>query len=166
MLVATLLNLEQFEYIISRSDKSWNMLRLASLISAAVINFHRKHYSTSEFKETCRSLADILLPVLQQSSKRSSSSREINSREAQDKLWIKRLLKRIHSPQVLSLLCAFFVTYYNSINEDASLEIQCELPLLPLTVNSSFSISEDQILAFLQTLASNSRDPSLPWSLR
>ena len=56
-------------------------------------------------------------------------------RESQDKQWIKRLLKRIHSPQVLSLLCAFLVTYYNSINEDASLEIQCELPMVPLTVN-------------------------------
>ena len=59
----------------------------------------------------------------------------ISFRESQDKQWIKRLLKRIHSPQVLSLLCAFLVTYYNSINEDASLEIQCELPMVPLTVN-------------------------------
>ena len=54
MLVATLLNLEQFEFILSRSEKNWNMVRLASLISSATVNFHRKLYNTAEFKETCR----------------------------------------------------------------------------------------------------------------
>jgi len=165
MLVATLLNLEQFDFILSRSDKCWNMVRLACLISSAVINFHRKHYNTGEFKERCRELADIILPVLQQSSKRSAN-RELQSRESQEKQWIKRLLKRIHSPQVLSLLCAFLVTYYNSIGEDASLEIQCELPMVPLTVNSSITVNEDNLLNFIQMLAGNSRNPSLSWSLR
>ena len=85
-------------------------------------------------------------------------NREMNARnDSQEKQWIKRLLKRIHSPQVLSLLCAFLVTYYNSTNEDASLEIQCELPLLPLTVNSSLTINEDSLLTFIQMLAKNSR---------
>ena len=69
-------------------------------------------------------------------------------KENQEKQWIKRLLKRLHSPQVLSFLCAFLVTYYNSINEDTTLEIQCELPLSPLTVNSSISINEDSLLRY------------------
>jgi hypothetical protein len=67
MVVVTLLNLGEFDFILSRSDKCWNLIRLASLISSAVMNFHRKYYSTGEFKETCRALADIILPVLQQS---------------------------------------------------------------------------------------------------
>lgn len=168
MVVVTLLNLDQFDFLLSRSDKCWNLIRLSCLISSAVISFHRKYFNTGEFKETCRALADIILPVLQQSSHKrsSSSSRDLNLKEAQEKQWIKRLLKRIHSPQVLSLLSAFLVTYYNSINEDASLEIQCELPLLPLTVNSSITINEDSLLSFIQMLAKNSRNPSLSWSLR
>ena len=49
------------------------------MISSAVINFHRKHHNTSEFKGSCRELADIILPVLQQSNKRSAN-RELQSR--------------------------------------------------------------------------------------
>ena len=89
-----------------------------------------------------------VLPVLQQAGTKRSSSRELSLKENQEKQWIKRLLKRLHSPQVLSFLCAFLVTYYNSINEDTTLEIQCELPLSPLTVNSSISINEDSLLRY------------------
>lgn len=166
MLVATLLNLDQFEFILKQSGKSFNMIRLACLISSTVLNFHRKPH-TSDFKETCRSLADIILPVLQQNPQKRSRDRDNQNQVAnQEKAWIKRLLKRIHSPQVLSVLCAFLVTYYNSTNEDALLEIQCELPPLPLTVNSSISINEDSLLSFIQILAGNSRNPCLSWSLR
>lgn len=169
MLVATLLNLEEFDYILAKTDRChFNMVRLASLISSAVIHFQRKHYNAGEFKETCRSLADIILPVLQQSNQglKRSAGNGRNSENHAEKQWIKRLLKRLHSPQVLSLLAAFFITYYNSINEDASLEIQCELPLLPLPVNSSISINEECLLAFILMLARNSRNPALAWSLR
>ena len=89
-----------------------------------------------------------VLPVLQQAGTKRSSSRDLSLKENQEKQWIKRLLKRLHSPQVLSFLCAFLVTYYNSINEDTTLEIQCELPLSPLTVNSSISINEDSLLRY------------------
>ena len=89
-----------------------------------------------------------VLPVLQQAGTKRSSSREMSLKENQEKQWIKRLLKRLHSPQVLSFLCAFLVTYYNSINEDTTLEIQCELPLSPLTVNSSININEDSLLRY------------------
>ena len=89
-----------------------------------------------------------VLPVLQQAGTKRSSSRELSLKENQEKQWIKRLLKRLHSPQVLSFLCAFLVTYYNSINEDTTLEIQCELPLSPLTVNSSININEDSLLRY------------------
>ena len=85
---------------------------------------------------------------MQQAGTKRSSSRELSLKENQEKQWIKRLLKRLHSPQVLSFLCAFLVTYYNSINEDTTLEIQCELPLSPLTVNSSISINEDSLLRY------------------
>ena len=170
MTVATLLNLEQFEFIAQRSDKCpYNMVRLASLISYLVCKFHKKYYNTLEFKDKCKALAEVLLPMLQQQGlKRSSSSHkgESHSGSGNDKQWIKRLIRRLHSPQILSMLCAFFVTYYNSINEDASLEIQCELSPLPLTVNSSVTIHEDTLLSFIQMLAKNCRNPSLSWSLR
>ena len=107
------------------------------------------------FPPIFRALAEIILPVLQQTGtkrNRDMANRPDNS-ATQEKQWIKRLLKRIHSPQVLSMLCAFLVTYYNSINEDTSLEIQCELPLLPLTVNSSLNINE-VIEVFLRLEAS------------
>ena len=66
MIVVTLLNLDQFEFILQKSDKSWNLIRLACLISSGVLSFHKKYYKTGEFKETCRALAAIVLPVLQQ----------------------------------------------------------------------------------------------------
>lgn len=169
MTVATLLNLDQFEFIAQRSDKCYlNMVRLASLISSLVVKFHKKYYNTGEFKENCKALAEVLLPMLQQQGLKRSKGGSDNSSAASgnDKQWIKRLIRRLHNPEILSMLCAFFVTYYNSINEDASLEIQCELPPLPLTVNSSVSIHEDTLLSFIQMLAKNCRNPSLSWSLR
>ena len=173
MTVATLLNLDQFDFIVQRSDKCYlNMVRLASLISSLVCKFHKNYYNTGEFKENCKALAEVLLPVLQQQGLKRSAGGGSNKSGADnatgggDKQWIKRLIRRLHSPQILSMLCAFFVTYYNSINEDATLEIQCELPPLPLTVNSSFSIHEDNLLNFIQMLAKNCRNPSLSWSLR
>ena len=166
--VATLLNLEQFEFISQRSSVygNINMVRLASLMSSAVCKFHKKYYNTGEFKENCKALAEILLPVLQHQGMKRSSMGSSKAADASEKQWIKRLLRRLHSPQVLSMLSAFFVTYYNSINEDASLEIQCELPPLPLTVNSSISINEDSLLSFIHMLAKNCRHPTLSWSLR
>jgi hypothetical protein len=94
------------------------------------------------------------------------SARDLSIKESQEKQWIKRLLRRLHNPSVLSLLCAFLITYYNSTNEDASLEIQCELPLLPLTVNSSVTVNEDNLLSIIQMLAKSSRNPSLSWAVR
>ena len=67
MVVVTLLNLDQFEVILQKQHLSWNLIKLACLISSGVLSFQRKNYKTGEvFKDTCRNLAAIVLPVLQQ----------------------------------------------------------------------------------------------------
>merc|ERR1711935_1296418 len=60
------LNMEQFDFILSKKDNQWNLVRLAFLISSAVSNFHQKRYNNGDFKENCRKLAEMILPVLQQ----------------------------------------------------------------------------------------------------
>ena len=56
-------------------------MRLAFLISSAVSNFHQKRYNNGDFKENCRKLAEMILPVLQQGTKRSAN-RDFQSRWA------------------------------------------------------------------------------------
>ncbi len=183
MAVVTLLNLGEFDFILERSrDKGWNLIRLASLMASMVVSFHRKLYNTPEFKQYCKTLADMVMPVLQQVKKYFNSKKIVtlnvlilfqgtkrsardSNKDSQEKQWIGRLLRRIHNLDVLGLLCSFFITYYNFTTEDT--EIQCpELPPLPLPVNSNVQIKEDSLLAIIKTLAKNSRNSILPWSLR
>ena len=73
MVVVTLLNLDQFEVILQKQHLSWNLIKLACLISSGVLSFQRKNYKTGEvFKDTCRNLAAIVLPVLQQTVSKKS----------------------------------------------------------------------------------------------
>ena len=68
-------NSYHFEFL----DNQWNLVRLAFLISSAVTNFHQKRYNNGDFKENCRKLAEMILPVLQQGTKRSAN-RDFQSR--------------------------------------------------------------------------------------
>ena len=60
MVVVTLLNLDQFEFILQKNHITWNLIKLACLISSGVMNFHKKfHKNSPDFKDNCKALAAI-----------------------------------------------------------------------------------------------------------
>lgn len=66
-MVATLLNLGEFEFLLSRSgDKRWRPLELACYLCALVLHFREKQQlQPMEYKKTFKSLEDILINVAQ-----------------------------------------------------------------------------------------------------
>ena len=72
-----------------------------------------------------------------------------------------RFILKLKHPDTLTLLGGFFASIYNSAVEDSSHEIQSELPILPVSANSSGgggaaangTVSEDAVLATLSKIA-------------
>ena len=170
----TLLNLGDFEFVLSKckdkqqmNAKRRNLIHFAGLLSAAVPHIHGRVSpgTGQDFKKTCRGLADFLLPTVQ-SNPSAKRSREITSKNemssSETKNFIAKFILKLDHPEVLTLLGGFFVSIYNSAVEDSSHEIHSELPVLPVSANSSSNatngINEDAVLGTVTKLANKGKE--------
>ena len=146
-MVATLLNLGEFEYLLSRSgDKRWRPLELACYLCALVLHFREKQpLPPTEFKKIFKSLEDILINVAQSGSVGGKKIRldvptSSGSTYDFDRRLVSGFISKLHHPDVTDLIKAFLVSCFNSSVTDSAHAIQCELVRSLLFTQFAFSL--------------------------
>lgn len=154
--LGTLLNRGEFDLLLSRcNEKRWRiMMQFSGLLSTMAMNaLGRRVLTPSDFKKTCRAMAELTMPCVQGGgTKRSASSANSTSEALETKHSMLRLIGSLKHPDLLSVLGAFFVTLYNSAIDDRVKEVVSELPSLPVSAASS-TLSEEAVLALVGNLA-------------
>ena len=133
-MIATLLNLGEFEFLLSRSgDKRWRSLELACYVCALVLHFRGKQaLPPMEYKKTFKSLEDILINLAQNSISIGKKSRmdapnPTGSCYDFDKRIVSAFISKLHHLDVSDLIKAFLVSCFNSSIADSAQAIQCDL---------------------------------------
>jgi len=131
-MIATLLNLGEFEFLLARgSDKRWRQLELACHLASLVLHFRSKCVlPPPEFKKVFKSLEDILIKVAQSGigvKKSRDMPPSAGSNYDFDKRFIVSFISKLQHPDVTDLIKAFLVSCFNSSVTDSTQSIQCDL---------------------------------------